>query len=174
MATVGHLPRPEILNLIGPIAVLTEIWRYTADVTTIPWTVSIQFDAHPNHPDLGMTANPCWPQTVVNDQGCALPNSDTWYFTNQQRHQAVGNLRESLHKSIRQARMRLVDRAPAEPLALILKHHDPCIRDGSRNHSAVTKLVELVVALPRPFRATFESGYSDNVRTISSLEILRG
>lgn len=67
----------------------TEVW--TADVTTTLSTVSIRFNAFPNQPDFGLTANPCWPSTRVNDPGFALLNSDPWYFGpgNNQRHQTA-------------------------------------------------------------------------------------
>ncbi|KAF6235801.1 hypothetical protein HO173_005996 [Letharia columbiana] len=64
---------------------------YTADVTTTLATVSIRFDAYPHQPDFGITANPCWPSTLVDDPGFALLNSDPWYaaLSNRQRHQSV-------------------------------------------------------------------------------------
>ena len=52
---------------------------YTADVTTTLATVSIRFDAYPNQPDFGLTANPCWPSTLIDDPGFALLNTDAWY-----------------------------------------------------------------------------------------------
>lgn len=64
---------------------------FTADVTTTLATVSIRFDAYPNQPDFGLTANPCWPSTLVDDPGFALLNSDLWYHDglNDQRHQTA-------------------------------------------------------------------------------------
>ena len=61
---------------------------FTASVTTTLSTVSIRFDAYPHQPDFGLTANPCWPATLVDDPGFALLNSDAWYFHagNAQRH----------------------------------------------------------------------------------------
>lgn len=56
----------------------TEIW--TADVTTTLHQVTIGFPAYPNEPDFGLTANPCWPSTLINDPGFALLTSDIWYF----------------------------------------------------------------------------------------------
>lgn len=65
----------------------TEVW--TRDVTTTLATVSIRFDAYPNDPDFGLTANPCWPSTLVDDPGFALLISDGWYANagNAQRSQ---------------------------------------------------------------------------------------
>ena len=57
---------------------ITEI--STGDVTTTLATVSFQFDAMPNQPDYGLTANPCWPSTLVDDPGFALLTSDPWYL----------------------------------------------------------------------------------------------
>ncbi len=62
---------------------------FTADVTTTLSTVSIQFDAYPGDPDFGLTANPCWPSTLVDDPGFALLNSDPWYFGYDERLQTV-------------------------------------------------------------------------------------
>lgn len=63
----------------------------TADVTLTLATVLIRFDAYPNQPDFGLTANPCWPSTLVDDPGFALLNSDPWYSaqSNAQRHQTA-------------------------------------------------------------------------------------
>lgn len=60
-----------------------------ADVTTTFSTLMIRFDAYLNQPDHGLTANPCWPSTLVDDPGFALLNSDPWYYApaNAQRHQ---------------------------------------------------------------------------------------
>ncbi|KAL8705755.1 MAG: hypothetical protein Q9201_001150 [Fulgogasparrea decipioides] len=65
----------------GPNRV-TEIW--TAQVTTTLSTLSINFGAYPNQPDYGLTANPCWPSTLVNDPGFALLTNDPWYIHNPQ------------------------------------------------------------------------------------------
>lgn len=64
---------------------------YTADVTTTLYTVSIRFDRYPNQPDFGLTENPCWPSTLVDDPGFALLTSDAWYHiaSNDQRHMTV-------------------------------------------------------------------------------------
>lgn len=63
----------------------------TGDVTTTLATVSIRFDAYPNQPDFGLTANPCWPSTLIDDPGFALLTSDLWYVDvgNGQRHQTA-------------------------------------------------------------------------------------
>ena len=63
---------------------------YTADVTTTLSTVVIRFAAMPNDPDYGLTANPCWPSTLVDDPGFALLTDDYWYREprNNQRQQA--------------------------------------------------------------------------------------
>ena len=65
---------------------------YTADVTTTLSTVKIKFNAYPNDPDWGITANLCWPSTLTNDPGFALLTDDHWYFdpVNNQRRQANG------------------------------------------------------------------------------------
>lgn len=52
---------------------------YTVEVTTTLSTVSIVFNAYPNQNDFGLTANPCWPSTIVDDPGFALLVSDPWY-----------------------------------------------------------------------------------------------
>lgn len=64
---------------------------YTADVTSTLAALHIRFDAYPNQPDFGLTANPCWPRTLINDPGFALLNSDPWYYApaNAQRHQTA-------------------------------------------------------------------------------------
>ena len=64
---------------------------YTAEVTTTLSTVSIRFNAFPNEPDFGLTANPCWPSTLVDDPGFALLISDGWYAegANAQRAQTA-------------------------------------------------------------------------------------
>lgn len=64
----------------------------TADVTTTLYTVSIRFDNYPNEPDFGMTANRCWPSTLVDDPGFALLTDDAWYFNdgNEQRYSSNG------------------------------------------------------------------------------------
>ncbi|KAL8831396.1 MAG: hypothetical protein Q9170_005310 [Blastenia crenularia] len=65
---------------------------FTADVTTTLATLSIQFPGYPNQPDDGLTANPCWPSTLVNDPGFALLTDDPWYIVhpgNAQRHQTA-------------------------------------------------------------------------------------
>ena len=63
---------------------------FTADVTTTLSTMAIRFNAHPNDPDYGLTANPCWPSTLVDDPGFALLTDDHWYYEprNNQRQQA--------------------------------------------------------------------------------------
>ncbi|KAL8726295.1 MAG: hypothetical protein Q9166_006797 [cf. Caloplaca sp. 2 TL-2023] len=60
----------------------TEIW--TAEVTTTLSTLSISFAAYPQQPDYGLTANPCWPSTLINDPGFALLTNDPWYLLNPQ------------------------------------------------------------------------------------------
>lgn len=64
---------------------------YTAEVTTTLATLSIRFNAYPNQPDFGLTANPCWPSTLVDDPGFALLISDPWYsaHSNAQRRQTA-------------------------------------------------------------------------------------
>lgn len=58
---------------------------FIADVTTTLSTVSISFINFPNDPDWGLTANPCWPSTLVDDPGFALLTGDPWYFDYPQR-----------------------------------------------------------------------------------------
>lgn len=41
----------------------------------------------PNDPDDGLTANPCWPSTLVDDPGFALLTDDLWYVKEPQRQQ---------------------------------------------------------------------------------------
>ena len=55
---------------------------FTVDVTTTLAAVSIGFSAipFPNEAEFGLTANPCWPSTLVDDPGFALLTSDRWYF----------------------------------------------------------------------------------------------
>lgn len=53
---------------------------YTVDVTTTLAAVSIEFAAYPNQQDFGLTENPCWPSTLVDDPGFALLTDDRWYF----------------------------------------------------------------------------------------------
>lgn len=90
---VGYPPastgKPTLARVINGPDRETEV--YTVDVTTTLATLSIQFNAYPNQPDFGITANPCWPSTLVNDPGFALLNSDPWYYAlaNAQRHQTV-------------------------------------------------------------------------------------
>lgn len=64
----------------------------TADVTTTLSTVGIRFNAMPAQPDDGMTANPYWPRTLVDDPRFALLTNHPWYFDvgNDQRRQANG------------------------------------------------------------------------------------
>ncbi|KAL8826184.1 MAG: hypothetical protein Q9191_003962 [Dirinaria sp. TL-2023a] len=62
---------------------------FLADVTTTLSTVSIRFDRFPNDPDWGITANPCWPSTLIDDPGFALLTSDPWYLDYPQRHQGA-------------------------------------------------------------------------------------
>ena len=64
---------------------------HTGDVTTTLSTVLIRFDRYPYQVDFGMTENPCWPSTLVDDPGFALLNSDAWYYKdgNDQRRQTV-------------------------------------------------------------------------------------
>ncbi|KAL8664746.1 MAG: hypothetical protein Q9202_002748 [Teloschistes flavicans] len=63
----------------------TEIW--TAEVTTTLSTISIAFPAYPNEPDFGLTANPCWPSTLIDDPGFALLTNDPWYALKPQYEQ---------------------------------------------------------------------------------------
>jgi chitinase len=60
---------------------------YTGDVTTTQSTVRIRFINMPNEPDDGLTANPCWPSTLVDDPGFALLTDDPWYIGEPQRKQ---------------------------------------------------------------------------------------
>ena len=62
---------------------------YTVEVTTTLTAVSIDFVAYPNQADFGLTANPCWPSTLIDDPGFALLTSDLWYKgpTNANRRQ---------------------------------------------------------------------------------------
>ena len=65
---------------------------HTAHVTTTLSTVSIRFDNYPKQPDDGLTDNPCWPSTLVDDPGFALLVDDPWYFAIsnfQRRHTAT-------------------------------------------------------------------------------------
>ena len=52
----------------------------TADVTTTLAVVSISFDHLPDQDEFGLTENPCWPSTLVDDPGFALLTDDRWYF----------------------------------------------------------------------------------------------
>ena len=65
---------------------------FTADVTTTLSTLLIRFEAFPNEEDWGLTANPCWPSTLIDDPGFALLNSDQWYINYPQRRQIATNL----------------------------------------------------------------------------------
>ncbi|KAI4094078.1 MAG: hypothetical protein L6R37_007315 [Teloschistes peruensis] len=65
----------------------TEIW--TAEVTTTLSTLRIEFPNYPNQPDDGLTANPCWPSTLINDPGFALLTDDPWYIHNPQYAQNI-------------------------------------------------------------------------------------
>lgn len=58
---------------------------YAVRVTTTLRTLSLRFDRYPNQPDFGLTANPCWPSTLVDDPGFALLVSDPWYHDYPQR-----------------------------------------------------------------------------------------
>ncbi|KAI0467970.1 glycosyl hydrolases family 18-domain-containing protein [Xylaria cf. heliscus] len=60
---------------------------YTGDVTTTQSTVRIRFINMPNDPDDGLTANPCWPSTLIDDPGFALLTDDPWYLGEPQRRQ---------------------------------------------------------------------------------------
>ena len=79
----------------------------TADVTTTLSTVTISFNAMPAQADDGITANPCWPSTLVDDPGFALLTDDPWYF-------APGN-----------DQRRLANRAYANPPPLALTQNNP-------------------------------------------------
>ena len=54
---------------------------FTVDVTTTLTAMAIDFNQipFPNQVDFGLTANPCWPSTLVDDPGFALLTSDLWY-----------------------------------------------------------------------------------------------
>ena len=84
---------PSSTQRVGQIGTVYEQNRRrlvtTIDVTTTLSTVSIRFDNFPHQPDFGLTANPCWPSTLIDDPGFALLNSDPWYAGagNAQRHQ---------------------------------------------------------------------------------------
>lgn len=62
---------------------------FIADVTTTLSTMSIRFDNYPHDPDFGLTVNPCWPSTLVDDPGFALLNSDEWYLDYPQRQRTA-------------------------------------------------------------------------------------
>ena len=67
---------------------------HTADVTTTLSTMSISFDKYPNEADYGLTDNPYWPSTLVDDPGFALLVNDPWYFgvgNEQRRRTAVAS-----------------------------------------------------------------------------------
>lgn len=69
---------------------------YYADVTTTLARVEIRFDAYPDRLDFGLTDNPCWPSTLIDDPGFALLTSDVWYLgaTNADRRQYTRQYRD--------------------------------------------------------------------------------
>ncbi|KAI0546598.1 hypothetical protein F4679DRAFT_409115 [Xylaria curta] len=56
----------------------TEVWSET--VQLIDTVLNLHFTNMPNNlADQGLTANPCWPETLVDDPGFALNFNDPWY-----------------------------------------------------------------------------------------------
>ncbi|KAI1827703.1 glycosyl hydrolases family 18-domain-containing protein [Xylaria intraflava] len=84
---VGHLPSTTSnRHLHAKRTVANRVTEtYTGDVAIRQATVSIRFVNMPNLPDSGLTANPCWPSTLVDDPGFALLTDDPWYFDHPQR-----------------------------------------------------------------------------------------
>lgn len=52
----------------------------TETVQPIDVVIEFRFANMPNIADAGLTANPCWPKTLVNDPGFALNFNDPWYL----------------------------------------------------------------------------------------------
>lgn len=50
------------------------------DLTVTLSTVHINFVRMPGFADDGLTENPCWPSTVIDDPGFALLTDDPWYI----------------------------------------------------------------------------------------------
>ncbi len=58
----------------------TEVWRET--VQAVDTVLNMHFDNMPNIADAGLTDNPCWPSTLIDDPGFALNFNDPWYNRN--------------------------------------------------------------------------------------------
>ncbi|KAK1565968.1 LOW QUALITY PROTEIN: uncharacterized protein LY79DRAFT_595175 [Colletotrichum navitas] len=67
----GGCPEHEQERLVGERSITTKVMETIND---------IQFTRMGNMPpDFGITTNPCWPKTLVDDPGFALLTNDSWY-----------------------------------------------------------------------------------------------
>ncbi|KAH0437120.1 glycosyl hydrolase family 18 [Colletotrichum camelliae] len=82
----GGCPDREEEHLVGERSIGTsvdgcrtyDVWQRT--LQKMETVIDIQFTNMGNMPpDFGITANPCWPKTLVNDPGFALLTDDPWY-----------------------------------------------------------------------------------------------
>ncbi|KAK2043721.1 hypothetical protein LZ31DRAFT_566401 [Colletotrichum somersetense] len=82
----GGCPEHEQERLVGERSITTkvdgcrtyDVWQKILQV--METIIDIQFTRMGNMPpDFGITANPCWPKTLVDDPGFALLTNDPWY-----------------------------------------------------------------------------------------------
>ncbi|MCJ1307824.1 hypothetical protein MMC25_001472 [Agyrium rufum] len=97
----------------------TEHWEVTQVITTGVFEMS--FINMPNYADDGITKNPCWPQTLIDDPGFALLVNDPWYIP----HFAAQNLA-----------LQIYPKAPGPAYTMDLDPDSILVTDGNSTRKA--------------------------------------